>query len=56
MTAMWKSAHSGHIFRCSEFTPILIISDELKQRLESARVTGIKIYKPEEFSLQALKK
>jgi hypothetical protein len=56
MAAIWKSTHSGHILRCSEFTPILIISAELRQRLEPARVKGIKIYKPEEFSLWALKR
>lgn len=41
----------GHIFRLAEFPPILVISDALKKGLESAAVTGFKIYKPEEFSL-----
>lgn len=41
----------GHIFRLGEFPPILVISDLLKQRLEASGVTGIKIYRPEDFSL-----
>jgi len=41
----------GHIFRLSEFPPILIISDSLKTALIQNNVTGFKIYKPELFSL-----
>jgi len=41
----------GHIFRLSEFLPILIISDSLKTALIQNNVTGFKIYKPELFSL-----
>lgn len=41
----------GHIFRLAEFPPILVISDLLKTKIEDAKLTGFKIYKPEEFSL-----
>lgn len=41
----------GHIFRLAEFPALLIISDALKGELESAGVTGFRIYRPEEFTL-----
>lgn len=41
----------GHIFRLSEFPPVLVISEPLKLKLESSGVTGLKIYQPEQFSL-----
>jgi len=40
-----------HIFRLAEFPALLVISDMLKNEIEAARVTGLKIYKPEEFSI-----
>ncbi len=41
----------GHIFRLAEFLPVVVISDALKQALEENDITGVKIYKPEEFEL-----
>ena len=41
----------GHIFRLAEYSPLLIINNELKTALETKNVTGFKIYKPEDFSL-----
>ncbi len=41
----------GHIFRIAEYSPLLVVSSQLKLAIESAKITGIKIYKPEEFSL-----
>lgn len=45
------SVDYGHIFRLGEFPAILVISDALKKALETSGVTGLKIYRPEEFSL-----
>jgi hypothetical protein len=42
MTAIWKGTDYEHIFQMAKFPPLLSISEELKQRLESARVTGSK--------------
>lgn len=41
----------GHIFRLGECPVILVISEQLKTRLENSGVTGFKIYQPEDFSL-----
>lgn len=43
----WKE----RIFRLSEFLPILVIDDALRAALEGAAVSGLKIYRPEDFSL-----
>ncbi len=41
----------GHIFRIGEYLSLVVISDQLKQAIEAAGITGVKIYKPEEFSI-----
>lgn len=41
----------GHIFRLAEYSTLLLISNELKIALSKNNVTGLKIYKPENFSL-----
>lgn len=47
-----KDPHKyGHIFRLSEYLPVIVISDALKTRLETAGISGFMIYKPDEFSL-----
>lgn len=46
-----EGAAFGHIFRIDEFPSLVVIHDELKSRLQEASVTGVKFYKPEEFSL-----
>ncbi|THB63584.1 MAG: hypothetical protein D6B27_12015 [Gammaproteobacteria bacterium] len=39
------------IFRLEEFPPIIIVDDLVKKELESANISGINFYKPEEFVL-----
>lgn len=46
-----EGSDCGHIFRMAEFPAILVISDELKNKVDEIGVSGLKIYKPEEFSL-----
>lgn len=46
-----KEVDFGYIFRLDEVPSLVVIHDELKARLEEAAVTGVKFYKPEEFSL-----
>ncbi len=46
-----KNKDYGHIFRLSEFSPIIIISNLLKNKIEEANITGFKIYAPEDYSL-----
>ncbi|MFQ5559441.1 MAG: hypothetical protein ACE5FU_02495, partial [Nitrospinota bacterium] len=41
----------GHIFRLAEFPSLLVISQELKTKIEEIGLTGFKVYNPEEFSL-----
>jgi hypothetical protein len=41
----------GHIFRLAEFPPAMVISDTLKRALEAAGITGLRTYRPEQFSL-----
>ncbi len=46
-----KNKRYGHIFRLSEFSPIIIISNLLKTKMEEAHITGVKIYPPEDYNL-----
>jgi len=46
-----KQSDDAHIFRLAEFPALLVISDMLKNKIEEASVTGLKIYEPEEFSI-----
>ncbi len=39
------------MFRLSSFMPLVIVSEEVKLLFEENHVTGVKFYKPEEFSL-----
>lgn len=40
-----------HIFRLSEFLPLIVISDVLKSKVEAAHITGMKLYSLDEFEL-----
>jgi hypothetical protein len=46
-----KDKHYGHIFRMSEFLPLIVISNSLKIKLEEKNITGFKIYAPKDFHL-----
>lgn len=46
-----KNKNYGHIFRLAEFSPIIVISNILKTKIEEANITGFKLYAPEEFDL-----
>ncbi|WP_157581899.1 imm11 family protein [Shewanella woodyi] len=39
------------IFRLSSFLPLVIVNNQIKQAFEDNNITGLKFYKPEEFSL-----
>jgi hypothetical protein len=41
----------GHIFRLAEFSSLIIVSDPLKKAIEESGVTGMAVYKPEEYEL-----
>jgi len=41
----------GHMFRCAEFLPVIMVSEELKAALQARRISGFRYYLPEEFSL-----
>ncbi|WP_322288682.1 imm11 family protein [Aquimarina sp. 2201CG5-10] len=46
-----KDKHYGHIFRLSEFLPLIVISNSLKTKIEEEKITGFKIYAPKDFCL-----
>ncbi|MDA3900001.1 MAG: hypothetical protein PF637_05710 [Spirochaetes bacterium] len=41
----------GHVFRIAEYSPLLVISSAFKTALEERKITGLRVYAPEEFSL-----
>lgn len=41
----------GHIFRLAEYHPLMVISTKLKETLEAEKITGLKIYAPEDLVL-----
>lgn len=41
----------GNIFRLSAFHPVIVVSTMIKEEMEKNKITGIKFYRPEDYSL-----
>jgi len=45
------SVDYGNIFRLSAFHPVVVVSPLIKEEMENNKITGIRFYRPEDFSL-----